>query len=471
MTGQAPAADPDRRLAALARYRALVEDWDAFCAAAHRPLPVCIWANPARADAETVAALLAEDGVPATPVGWVDGALRLPTGTRVGHHWTYRAGLCHTQEEAALITDPLLAARPGDRVLDLCAGPGNKTARIALALGNRGTVIANDIDPHRLAPVEAVVSRLGLVNVSATCVDGRRFPDDGRGFDRVLVDAPCSGEGTVRKSGQAVRTITSETRARIAARQVELLARAVALCRPGGRIVYATCTFAPEENELVVDTVLRRWPGVLRVVAAAPAGLATRPGVTAWTGRQLDPGLAGAVRLLPQLADTGGFFACALERADGAEAASAPPVARPPGPPVDAPLAAWSRHFGLPDNAFAGVVVIARGGRLRAVAADHEPPTEPAPVFSGLELARRGGAAPKLATAASLAFAQAARHQVVAVDSTGRDAFLTRGSQKVNAAWTGRPGAVLVRYREWLLGGGLVRDDRRLDSLFPRVWL
>ncbi|MGE0653958.1 MAG: RsmB/NOP family class I SAM-dependent RNA methyltransferase, partial [Alphaproteobacteria bacterium] len=298
----------------LARYRPLVDDWEAFIAALERPRGATLQVNVARTDRAALAVLLAEDGVAAEPLAWRDGGLRLPSGVRPGLSWAYRAGLYQIQDEAAMVPVALLDPQPGERVLDLCAAPGNKTAQIALALGNRGTVVANDVKPGRLATVHHTIARLGLLNVSTTALDGRRFPPVAGGFDKVLVDAPCSAEGTATHG--FVPASPAGFRQWVIGVQRGLLARAAALCRPGGRIVYATCTYAPEENEAVVDWVLRALPGLVRLVPARLAGLALSAGLTEWQGRRFAPALADTARLWPQRAGTGGFFIAVLERTD-----------------------------------------------------------------------------------------------------------------------------------------------------------
>lgn len=305
----------ERAARAFGRYRGLIPDWSAFLGCMTRPLPATVWANPLRTSRDAVAALLTEAGERPQPVAWDPFALRLPAEFAAGSHWGLLAGLYQSQEEVSRLPVHLLDPRPGERVLDLCAAPGNKTAQIAVAMANTGTVIANDVQRGRLTAVRQAVKRLGLFNVATLVRPGQEFPLRAGAFDRVLVDAPCSCEGTWRKGAwrreDAPRLVDDAERAWLAARQLALLRRALRLCRPGGRIVYSTCTFAPEENEAVLDTALAG--GGVRVLPLPELPCAVRPGRLEWQGRQYDPQLRHAARILPD-GPWEGFFIALLEK-------------------------------------------------------------------------------------------------------------------------------------------------------------
>ena len=226
----------------------------------------------------------------------------------------------------------LLDPRAGERVLDLCAAPGNKTAQIAVAMQNQGTVVANDARWARLAPVRRVLERLGILNVVATVEDGAIFPDGAGRFDAVLADVPCSCDATVRKSPKVVLRQDERRRPQVRGLQRAILRRAVDLCRPGGRVVYATCTFAPEENESVVHEVLEDLGAtgadddpVLRVRPVEVPGLRLSPGLPAWQGQRFHPALARSVRLWPHHNDTGGFYVAVLDKLRGSRPLSLNP--------------------------------------------------------------------------------------------------------------------------------------------------
>jgi NOL1/NOP2/sun family putative RNA methylase len=337
----------------LSRYRDLVDDWSAFIDACRRPLPMILWANPLRqrallrlgapgasgvsegpdgrhhsSDADcpsetdrpsgpdllTATTILAERlearGYSSQPVDWYPGALRVEGIDKPGKTLEFFLGLYHVQEEISLLPALLLAAEPGQRVLDLCAAPGGKTAQIACHMENTGTLVANDIRPNRLRALRSNCERLGLLNVAVSSHDGTRFPLEVGQFDRVLLDVPCSCEGNVRQSGKIPFEQAGGVRGR-AGLQATLLGRAWKLLSPGGVLVYSTCTFAPEENELVLDYVLGEDATIEPVEVE---GLRASAGVSEWNGRGLRSDCCNVARFWPHLNDTGGFAAARIRK-------------------------------------------------------------------------------------------------------------------------------------------------------------
>ena len=471
--------------AALGRYRPLfgdsVDDWDGFIAALLRPLPTCIWANPTRIDSEGLAALISnEEDLRADPVRWLDrshlgGALRLPAGYKSGQRWWYCAGLAHAQEEVSQLPVTLMDLAPGQRVLDLCAAPGGKTAQIALALGNRGTLIANDFTPERIAALQGNLDRLGIVNCSTTWCDGGNYPAAAGPFDRILVDAPCSSEGTLRRNRSLAVKLGGQRSERMTARQRVLLRKAVQLCRPGGRIVYSTCTFAPEENELIVSEALEAQQGRLDLLPVQVQGLDTSPGITRWQDRRLDPSLARCVRVWPHRNDSGGFFVAVLQKAQDAPAvAEADPADLKAEAEDAARIKALAEHYGLSAAFQQHHYRFHRQTRrgLHLAAADHSPPAAPPTQGSGLFLYRTNIRPPKLSTAGALLLGAAATRNRLDLTAEQRDAYLRRTDITPDPAQTRdcRIGQVLVRYAGYPLGVAVLHRSGTLESLFPRKW-
>lgn len=210
----------------------------------------------------------------------------------------------------------LLDPQPGERVLDLCAAPGGKTTQIAGRMRNRGLLVCNEIHPKRAAVLSGNVERLGIANALVLNEHparlSERFPAF---FDRVLVDAPCSGEGMFRKHDAAWADWSPETVAMCARRQAEILDSAAVMLRPGGRLVYSTCTFSPEENEGTVSAFLRRHPDFSVEQTDAPWFAPGRPD---WVPDG-QPELARTLRLWPHLLRGEGHFAAVLRRGEAGE--------------------------------------------------------------------------------------------------------------------------------------------------------
>lgn len=188
-----------------------------------------------------------------------DSFYLLDETARPGKSPLYHAGAYYVQEVSAAAPAPLLDVQPGQRVLDMCAAPGGKSAQLAGALGGRGLLVANEYDAARANILKSNLERMGVANAVVLNEAPARIAAALPGcFDRVLVDVPCSGEGMFRKEPQAVRQHSQALVQRCAALGAQILDAAAAALRPGGRLVYSTCTFAPEEDEAQVGAFLAR---------------------------------------------------------------------------------------------------------------------------------------------------------------------------------------------------------------------
>jgi NOL1/NOP2/sun family putative RNA methylase len=296
----------------LERYAPLIDDFDAFAEAVHRPTPLHARVNTLKARIEDVVRVLSSLGIDARPEPWCPELLRLEGAgeRRLGSTFLHTMGHYYLQSASSAVAAVALDARPGQEVLDLCASPGSKTTLLAQRMRGEGVVVANEPSRKRLTPLQDNLRRMGVLNAVVTSYDGEMFPLRRR-FDRILVDAPCSGEGTWRGPEARPRPITESARERLAQLQAQLLERAVELLAPGGEIVYSTCTYAPEENELVVGPVAERHG-----LSILPLGLdlPACPGLTQWEGKNLSPALAATARLYPHRFDSEGFFVARLAR-------------------------------------------------------------------------------------------------------------------------------------------------------------
>jgi len=477
---------PCMDLLSFERYRDLVDDWDAFAAYQDRPLRPTIWTNSLRLTPAELADYLARDGVEAEPISWLPGGFRLPAGCAPGRSLGRLLGLFHIQEEVSMMPIPLLDPRPGERLIDLCAAPGNKTVQAAVRMEDRGTVLAVDANSYRVGLISQSVERLGVTSIAILHQDAGNLPRAVGTFDRVLADVPCSCEGTVRKNPAILlRSWRPGWRHNT---QVAILHKAVQLCRPGGRIVYATCTYAPEENEAVVDKVLRRPPSgsAVRVLPARIPGLVTSPGITEWRGETYDPQLAGAMRIYPHQNDTGGFFIAVLEKS--AADAGADEVRRAKHKPrpvaevvegLDAErfLAELEARFGVPRRVFDDVAIFRASAKRASIAGRGlELPPRP-PVWAlGMPFFSTKSAFPRPASALARKLGRLARRNVVDLDDAQIAELLTRREVRVGAAQASAcegEGYVLPRYRGFVvtvarfLADG---DGGVLRGAIPRLW-
>ncbi len=292
-----------------ARMAALLgpAEYDAFAASWERPRLPSLRLNPLKG---CPPGLRERFGL--TPVPWTADGFYFDPAVRPGLSPWHDAGAYYLQEASAMAPATLLDVRPGMRVLDLCAAPGGKSAQLAAMLDGRGLLVSNEIDPKRAAVLSRNLERMAAANVLVLNEHpaklAERFP---AAFDRVLVDAPCSGEGMFRKEEAAVAGWSEEQVAACARRQREILESAAAMLRPGGRLVYSTCTFAPEENEGVVSVFLLAHPEFSVAAVDAPW---FSPGRPDWVSGPA-PGLARTFRLWPHKLVGEGHFAAVLQRA------------------------------------------------------------------------------------------------------------------------------------------------------------
>lgn len=180
---------------------------------------------------------------------------------KIGNHPFHHAGMIYVQDPGAMATAECLDIHPDWWVLDLCAAPGGKSSQLRNKLGENGVLVSNEIVMSRCKILTGNIERLGFRNTATTCMDparvARTFPET---FDMIMVDAPCSGEGMFRKDDVAINEWSMDNVQHCAERQKGILEQAVLALRPGGYIVYATCTFSIEENEMVVDDFLQKYP-------------------------------------------------------------------------------------------------------------------------------------------------------------------------------------------------------------------
>lgn len=211
---------------------------------------------------EEIMRILKELGISSDKrVSWANEAYYFDENVRPGKHPYHEMGLYYIQEPSAMSAAALLAPKPGMRVLDLCAAPGGKSTQLATYLGDSGLLVSNEINTQRSRILSQNIERMGIKNAIVTNEDSFVLASHFPGFfNAIQVDAPCSGEGMFRKLPEAIEQWSMENVAICAARQKEILDNAAVMLKPGGTIVYSTCTFSKEENEDVIEYFLERHP-------------------------------------------------------------------------------------------------------------------------------------------------------------------------------------------------------------------
>ena len=234
------------------------EEYPDFLASYERPRYHSLRVNPLKG---TAGELKEKASFQLRPVLWAENGYYYQEEERPGRHPFHEAGIYYIQEASAMAPAVYLNAQPGERVLDLCAAPGGKSTQIGADLKGQGLLVCNEIHPHRAKILSENIERMGIRNALVVSHEpaylAERFPEY---FDRIMVDAPCSGEGMFRKNEGAIEEWSPENVEMCAARQEDILESAAVMLRPGGRMVYSTCTFAPAEDEGTISHFLEKHP-------------------------------------------------------------------------------------------------------------------------------------------------------------------------------------------------------------------
>ena len=272
------------------------------------------------------------------PVPWCPAAFYAPPGLQPGKHPYHAAGLYYLQDPSAMLAAEALKPIPGERVLDLAAAPGGKSTHLAALLQGQGSLLANEIHPRRAWELAENLERWGTRNAAITNERPERLAERlGAIFDKVLLDAPCSGEGMFRKSEAARQAWSPALVESCARRQAALLVQAGGLVVPGGLLLYTTCTFSPEENEGVIARFLKTHPEFELRQITQQSGFAAGYSDWSYGDERFSAGshLGQAVRLWPQRVRGEGHFLALLQRT-GAEPPSRPRQANAPSLALEA---------------------------------------------------------------------------------------------------------------------------------------
>lgn len=312
---------PDEFLAQMRQVMPEHLAFDDFIAACQRPLRRSLRVNTLKISVADFLALVAPYGWQLTPVPWCaegfwierDDEEALPLGSTAEH----LSGLFYIQEASSMLPVAALFAdgEMPQRVMDVAAAPGSKTTQIAARMDNQGAILANEFSASRVKVLHANISRCGISNVALTHFDGRVFgPALPEMFDAILLDAPCSGEGVVRKDANALKNWSVASNQEIAATQRELIDSAFHALRPGGVLVYSTCTLNRDENEAICHWLQAQYPDAVEFL---PLG-------ALFTGAEAALTADGFLHVFPQIYDCEGFFVARIRKTAAIPALPAP---------------------------------------------------------------------------------------------------------------------------------------------------
>lgn len=251
------------------------------------------------------------------PLPWYEYGFVSEPSIKWGNTLEHFLGLIYIQNLSSMIPVYLLSPKPGERVLDIAAAPGSKTTQIAQHMENKGLIVANDISVNRIKALTGNIDRMGVLNTVVTKMDGRRFGDLlPKYFDKVLVDAPCSAEGLLGMSNQNIWRWNEGIIKRIAKLQKQLLISGFKSLKPRGILIYATCTFAPEENEEVISSFLEEYQeATIEKIEIKDVDYTN--GIQEWESKKYHPEVKNMIRLYPHKVRGEGFCIAKIRKSAG----------------------------------------------------------------------------------------------------------------------------------------------------------
>ena len=275
--------------------------------------------NTAKISKENLSKLLLEKyQIKTQEINHFEKVLKITAGNdRIGKTIEHVLGFYYIQSLSSMLPPLVLNPTSEDMVMDLCGAPGSKTTQLAEIMNNRGTLLVNEVDNERIKSLVFNLERMNVINASVIHSKGEvlsKIYDDH--FTKVLVDAPCSGLGIIQKKGEVSNWWSLDHVDRLQHLQLRLLIAAIKMAKVGAEIVYSTCTLSIEENELVIDKILEKYPvELLEVKLPIP----TRPAFTEYEGKLLNPEIKKAIRILPWEIDSDGFFLVKMRKIDETE--------------------------------------------------------------------------------------------------------------------------------------------------------
>ncbi|MEW5841657.1 MAG: RsmB/NOP family class I SAM-dependent RNA methyltransferase [Bacteroidota bacterium] len=426
------------------------------------------------ADSTALINSLRNYGIDLAPIDSVKNAYRIVSGSEfAGKTLEFILGKYYIQSLSSMIPALVLNPNENDRVLDLCAAPGSKTTQLAELINNKGTLVANEVAMDRLKSLVFNVDKMNLVNVGVMHGKGellsKRFENY---FDKILVDAPCSALGIVQKKGEVSNWWDVRKAETISDLQLRLLVAAIKMCKVGGEIVYSTCTLTLEENEFIIDKVLKKYPVELEEIKLP---IQSHPGFSEIGDHEFDKQLEKTCRIVPWEVESEGFFVCKLRKTDSIASVEKIlykgnkfDLLNPSSGKIKTYLENLSNHFGIPRSKFDEYKYFLRSNDVHFVNKDwncnqHE-------FFN--RIGARLGTIDKRGTVSlnSLAgqvFGESASQNITRLENREELAIYFRGGTIKNKFDT--TGQKIIMYAENILGTGIATNEG-LKSQFPRAF-
>lgn len=296
------------------RYRCLCDDYDEFMKYSLSFMRRSIRVNTLKITVNEVKRRLEEKNWILTPIPWCKEGFWLDhkEGRRdIGNTEEHVLGYIYVQESASMLPPIALNPKPGEIILDMASAPGSKSSQIGQMMNNTGLVVCNDYKGMRVRPLGLNLQRVGTTNTIISLMEGQRIK--GMQFDRILVDAPCSGTGTIRKSLKTLRMWNPNMIKRLSITQKQMIENAFNLLKPGGTMVYSTCTLEPGEDEAVVSFLLNKYDNASTV--PIKIDIKKRDPILEFEGEKYHQGVKNALRIWPQDNDSEGFFVAKIQKA------------------------------------------------------------------------------------------------------------------------------------------------------------
>ena len=289
------------------RYKEIIPDFEKFKEVVKTHQPFDCRVNSLKTSVEEVKQHFKDEGITFEQRDWNKNFLKLDK--RPGKTYAHWLGKVYVQESTSAVPPLAFDFSKKDvektKVLDMCAAPGSKTTQISGIMENKGEITANDVKSQRTRSLLANIYRLGCLNVKVTEQDARDIKENGgsKKYDKVLVDVPCTAEGNLREKDYLKKGVQVKDSKNMSELQRQILEKAFKLCKKGGEVVYSTCTFSPEENEMVVKDFLDK--GMLENPGFS---FPHSKGITEWNGQMFSEELRKTVRVYPHQIDSGGIF-------------------------------------------------------------------------------------------------------------------------------------------------------------------